>query len=210
MSGCGYLDGSEITESVSAMIALSNYEAEYVVFAPSIDFHSVNHLSNEQDLIVTRNSLIESSRVSRGQAYNLDDLKENDFDALLFPGGFGAAKILSNWAHKRSQCWVLPKVEQLITNFHQSSKPIGAICIAPVLIAKTLGAYNVSITIGDDKETAQEILKTGSQHIDCPVQDFITDRLNKIITTPAYMYDSSPNLVFKGISGLIKELVEMA
>lgn len=210
LSGCGNKDGAEVTEVVSTLIAISAAGAKYELFAPNIDYHPMNHLNGEIDTLTLRNTLIEAARLARGQIKDLNQLKEADYEAIVFPGGFGAAIHLSNWAQKGAKCIVHSEVVRVIQEFHQASKPIGAICIAPTLIAKVLGGENVTLTIGNDKETSAEISKTGAIPVDCPVDDFITDRLHKVITTPAYMYDTLPDKVFKGISRLINELVEMA
>ncbi len=210
LSGCGYLDGSEITEAVSCFIALAQTHAQFTVFAPDINFVGVNHNTGEPVPQSQRNCLEESARIARGKVLNLKTLDEKNFDALLFPGGSGTATHLSHWAHQGAKAQALPEIEHAILAFHKASKPIGAICIAPTLLALVLGSHHISVTIGNNKEISNEIKKTGAQHIDCPVDDFITDRLNKIVTTPAYMYDTDPAKVFKGINGLVKELVEMA
>lgn len=192
LSGCGFQEGAEITESVSTLIALSQAGAEVQVFSPL-------------------SVLNESAKIARGNVRDLAELKEADFDGVAFPGGFGAAKVLSDWASKGSKATVLPDVQRVILEFHGASKPIAAFCIAPTLVAKVLGPRGVSVTIGNDSETAQEIEKTGAQHEDCAVDDFITDRAHKVITSPAYMYDdATPSQVFAGISKAVKELVEMA
>ncbi|MCB9026962.1 MAG: isoprenoid biosynthesis glyoxalase ElbB [Bdellovibrionaceae bacterium] len=208
LSGCGFKDGSEITESVSTLIALSQKNASYKVFAPDLELKTKNHLSNENE--PPRNTLIESARIARGQIENISKLSSSDFDGLVFPGGFGAALNLCNWAEKGRNCKVHPEVERVIKEFNENGLPIGAICIAPALIARVLGPKNITVTIGNDKETLMEIEATGAHHEICLVDDFITDRENKIITTPAYMYEATPAEVFKGISGLVNELVEMA
>ena len=208
LSGCGFKDGAEITESVSTLIALSENQVDYQVFAPNTDFTSTNHLNDGSG--DSRNVLTESARISRGNAKDLKELNPAGFDAVVFPGGFGAALHLCTWATDGSNCQVNPDAERVIKEFHSQSKPIAAICIAPALIAKVLGDKGVSVTIGNDKETAQEINKTGAQHVDCAVDDYVTDRESKVITTPAYMFDAKPNQVFTGISKAIKELVEMA
>jgi enhancing lycopene biosynthesis protein 2 len=210
LSGCGHKDGAEITESVSVLIALSKAGAHYECFAPDVDFHPTHHSTNESDANSLRNCLTEASRIARGHIENIKNLKETEFDAIVFPGGFGAALHLSDWAQKGAECRVHPEVERIIKAFHQDSKPIGAICIAPTLVARVLGTNGISLTIGNNKEVIEEISKTGAQHVECPVEDFITDRLHKVITTPAYMYETQPHKVFQGISGLIQELVEMA
>ncbi len=211
ISGCGHQDGAEITETVSCLIALSQLGAQFQVFAPNLNFTPTNHLTSEQySNDVQRNSLEEAARIARGAVADIKTLQEKNFDAVLFPGGFGAATLLSDWSQKGARAKVLPEIEQIIRSFHHASKPIGAICIAPTLVAKVLGSENVTLTIGNNKEVAAEIEKTGAKHVECPVEDYITDRLHKVISTPAYMYHAHPGKVFKGISGLIKELVEMA
>jgi len=210
LSGCGNKDGAEITEAVSLLISLSQNGAEYMCFAPSTEFEALNFV-NGQPLGEKRNVLTEAARIARGSIQDLKTLDIKKYDALAFVGGYGAAKNLSDWAYKGSKCTVLPDVEKTIKAFHNETKPIAAICIAPVLVAKVLGSEKVTVTIGNDKETIAEILKTGAQHEECPVDDYVTDRETKVITTPAYMYDNAkPHEIFKGISGLAKELVEMA
>lgn len=210
LSGCGNKDGAEITEAVSLLIALSQNGAEYMCFAPNVEFEALNFIDN-QSLGQKRNVLTEAARIARGQIQDLKNLDYKKFDALAFVGGYGAAKNLSDWAAKGAKCAVLPDVEKAIKDFHNETKPIAAICIAPVLVAKVLGSQRVTVTLGDDKEAIAEVLKTGAQHEVCPVDDYVTDRETKVITTPAYMYgNAKPHEIFKGISGLAKELVEMA
>lgn len=210
LSGCGYLDGSEITESVSLLISLHQAGAEVQCFAPEISFPVVDHIA-QKNSGEKRSVLTEAARIARGQIQDITKLEEKNFDAVAFPGGFGAAKNLCNWAEKGSACEVNPQVQKVILDFYNASKPIGAICIAPVLLAKVLGAKKVTVTIGNDPETAAEIAKTGAIHEECPVDDYITDREHKVVTTPAYMYgEAKPHEVFKGIFGLAHELVEWA
>ncbi|MEN0060451.1 MAG: isoprenoid biosynthesis glyoxalase ElbB, partial [Bdellovibrio sp.] len=196
--------------AVSLLIGLNQAGAEVFCFAPDIEFPTLNHITG-QPQNEKRNVLTEAARIARGHIQNLNLLKASDFDAVAFPGGFGAAKNLSNWVEKGSQCQVHPEVQRVIVDFHAASKPIGAICIAPVLLAKVLGSKKITVTIGEDAETAAEIQKTGAVHETCPVDDYISDRESKIVTTPAYMYGSAkPHEVFKGIFGLAHELVEWA
>lgn len=210
LSGCGHRDGSEITESISLLIALSQAGAEVSCFAPNIEIPVVNHI-NGQAQSEKRNLLVEAARIARGHIQDLAQLQVKDFDALAFPGGYGAAKNLSNWAEKGAHCDVLPDVKRVIVDFHAASKPIAACCMAPVLLARVLGDKKITITVGEDKETAAEIKKTGAFHEECPVDDYITDREGKIVTTPAYMYgNAKPDEVFRGIFGLAHELVEWA
>lgn len=210
LSGCGFLDGAEITESVSTLILLSEKGVRFQIFAPDMECSdNVNHLSGESETH-RKNVMVEAARIARGKVENISQLKATEFDALVFPGGFGVAKNLCNWASKGSQCDVHPEVERVILEFHSNSQPIGAICIAPALVARVLGKHNVALTIGNDEETALEIEKTGATHEACDVEDYVTDRENKVISTPAYMYEAEPHQVFNGIRGLIQELVEMA
>lgn len=209
LSGCGFKDGTEITESVSTLIALGQAGAKYSCFAPDKNFESVDHITDEST--GSRNTFSESSRICRGQLNKLNDLNPDHFDAIVFPGGYGAALHLCDWAQKGAESQVHPEVVRIIREFHDQSKPIGAICIAPALVAKVLGDKEVTVTIGSDKETAEEIEKTGAVHETCEVTDYITDRANKVVTTPAYMYDDARACeVFTGVNGLVKELVEMA
>lgn len=211
LSGSGHQDGTEITEAVSLIIALSKLKTEISFFAPDLNIHPQNHLSHKLQEQETRNVLLESARITRGKIQKLEELTVKNFDGVAFPGGYGAALHLSSWGQHGANCEVHPLVAKIITEFHEQSKPIAAICIAPVLIAKTLGKLGVTLTIGNAEKVIQEIRKTGAQHEICPVQDFITDRDFKVITTPAYMYDDAlPHEVFEGISQLAQEFVEMA
>jgi enhancing lycopene biosynthesis protein 2 len=138
-------------------------------------------------------------------------LKARDFDALAFPGWYGAALHLCNFAEKGSQGQIDPQVARVVQEFHHSSKPIAAICIAPAIMALALGAKGVNLTIGNDQDTASELEKAGAKHINCAVEKFVVDQGNKIITTPAYMYGTAkPHQIFEGVSGAIRELINMA
>lgn len=209
LSGCGFQDGAEITETVSALIALSEKQAKVKAFAPSLKFESIGHHSGQPT--GARNTLEEAARIVRGSISPLESLNPQQFDALVLPGGYGAAIHLSNWAQKGARCDVDKNLIRIIKAFHADSKPIAAFCIAPVILAKVLGDQEVTVTVGDDSETIAEILKTGALHENCAVDDFITDRHNKVVTTPAYMFgNAAPHLVFKGIRSAIAELIEMA
>lgn len=209
LSGSGHRDGSEITETVAALIAFDKEGVHYSFFAPDITVPSINHVTRTEE--APRNVMVEAARIARGRIQPLSDLNESDFDALFIPGGSGAARNLCNWQEAGAKCTVLPDLVKVIEAFHASSKPIGAMCIAPTIIAKVLGSHQVSVTIGNNADTAAEIAKTGAIHEDCPVDDYVSDRLNKVLTTPAYMYaDARPAQIFAGTTKLIRELVEMA
>lgn len=210
IAGCGNKDGTEITEAVSLIIALSSLGAQLKFFAPNKEFTAKNFLTNHS-LLEKRNLMCEAARITRSEISPLEQLYANDFDALALPGGYGAAVHLSTWANDGAKCSVDPVLSKIILDFHSQSKPIAAICIAPVILAKLLGPYHVCLTLGEAGDIINEVEKTGAIHELCPVTDFITDRENKVITTPAYMTETAkPHQVFKGISGLAKELMEMA
>ena len=210
LSGCGFQDGAEITESVSTLIALASLGASYSCFAPSLEFTETNHITGESTG-QKRNCLIESARISRGKIQNISELTAENFDGLVFPGGFGAAVHLCNFAEQGSKGVVLAEVEKSVWSFYSKMKPIAAACIAPALLALVLGDEGITLTIGNDEDTAKEIRKTGANHVRCEVTDYVTDRDKKIITTPAYMYgEAKPSEVFAGVSAMIKELIEMS
>lgn len=210
LSGCGYLDGAEITEAISTLIAIGQNGATYKVFAPNKDVAEVNHVT-QKPTGHKRNVLQEAARIARGDIQSLENLKAQDFDALAFPGGFGAAVHLCNFAEKGSEASIDPQVARVVNEFHDSGKPIAAICIAPAIMALALGKKGVNVTIGEDKGTASELEKTGAKHSTCAVEKYVVDHGNKVITTPAYMYGTAkPHQIFEGVSGAIRELIKMA
>jgi len=210
LTGCGYLDGSEITEVVSLMIELDRLGCSATFYAPDTSFNPTAHSSYPSIGEESRNTLEESSRITRGQIKNLLELKSENYDGLALPGGFGAAKYLSSWAVDGAACSVNQTVKSAILSFHSESKPILAMCIAPTLVAKTLGKeFSPCLTLGKDAKNAEELEKTGAEHIDCLVTDFVTDRENKVVSTPAYMSNASTHDVFTGISKACSEFIEM-
>ncbi|HEX4924368.1 MAG TPA: isoprenoid biosynthesis glyoxalase ElbB [Bdellovibrionales bacterium] len=210
LAGCGFKDGSEITEAVSALIALSEAGAEYKVFAPDMKIKAVDHIKFEKTG-EERNVLQEAARIARGKIQNIRELTADAFDGLVMPGGFGAATNLCSWGSDGANAKVHPEVERVVRDFYQKQKPIAAICIAPAIVAKVLGSQGVTVTVGASSDTSKEIEKTGAVHEVCAVDDYVTDREHRIITTPAYMYgDAKPHQLFQGIRGAIRELVEMA
>lgn len=209
LSGCGFKDGAEVTEAVSTFIALGEHQVEYKVYSLNHTFKALNHINDEEQ--ESRNVMTESSRITRGEIESIKDLKADNFDAVIFPGGFGVAKHFCEFASLGHKSKVQSDVKGIIESFHSQSKPIGAFCISPALVSLVLGEQGVAVTIGNDKAVAEEIEKTGAQHITCEVTDYVTDRENKVITSPAYMYDNAkPFEVFTGIQKAIKEIVEMA
>ncbi len=211
LSGCGVMDGSEIHESVLTLLAIDRAGAEAVCMAPNIkQFHVINHLTDEESKGEARNVLTESARIARGKIRDLASVKATEIDALIFPGGYGAAKNLCDYAFKGPDCSVNPDVARLAKEVHEAGKPIGVICIAPVIGAKVLGAEHPKITIGTDKNTAKDIEKMGAKHVACPVQEFVVDRERKLVSTPAYMLAQRISEAAAGIDKLVKTVIELA
>jgi enhancing lycopene biosynthesis protein 2 len=210
LSGAGYLDGAEITETVSVLIELGRAGVEYDIFAPDKNFNAVAHHSQTQIDLGTRNAIEESARITRGQVKNLNELSVNRYDGVALPGGYGVAKNLSTWAQDGAGCTVNKDFKQILTDFHEQSKPILALCIAPAVVARVLGQVtSPHLTIGNDQSTAKEIEKCGAEHVECSVTDFVTDRENKIVSSPAYMFEEAHHKVFAGIQKACKEFLEM-
>lgn len=210
LSGCGYLDGSEITEAVALTIELDRNKVQYDFYAPNSELTATAHYDNKLLDSHKRNCLEESARIARGKIRALDELSSAKYDGLAIPGGFGVAKNLSSWAMDGAGCIVNKSLKNSISNFHSESKPILAICIAPAIVGKVLGKdYAPTLTLGSDPESSTELEKTGADHVTCAVTDFVTDRENKIISTPAYMLNASPFEVFSGIGKATSEFLEM-
>jgi enhancing lycopene biosynthesis protein 2 len=211
LSGSGVFDGSEIHESVITLLSLDRLGAEVSILAPDIpQMHVINHITGEE-MNENRNVLIESARIARGDIKDLAKTNIEDYDAIIFPGGFGAAKNLSDLVTKGSDLTVNPVVEKFIVNGLNSHKVMGFICIAPVIAAKVSANIDLhpEITIGTDKETAQTIEKIGAIHINSKVNEIVYDKKNKIVTTPAYMLGQSISEIAEGIEKLVKKVLEL-
>ncbi len=211
LSGCGVYDGSEIHEAVITLLALDRAGAEVICMAPDMEQGVVNHLTGEPVEGAVRNVLEESARIARGKISDIANIQAADIDALVLPGGFGAAKNLCDFAFKGTDCEVHPQVARLVREIVAAKKPLAAICIAPVLVAKVLGNDKLAhqLTIGSDEGTAQALTAMGSEHINCPADEFIIDQENKIISSPAYMLAGSISEAAEGIEKTIKALLEM-
>ncbi len=209
LSGCGVMDGSEIHESVLTLLALSRSGAEAVCMAPNVDqLHVINHLAGSETK-EKRNVLVESARIARGKIRDMKDIKEKEIDALIFPGGLGASKNLCTFAVDGTDCKVNPDVARLVKEVHQAGKPIGAICIAPALIAKIFEGTGVELTIGKDKGTAEALTKLGQTHHECGVNEIWIDSRHKIVSTPAYMLARNLAEAWEGIEKLVKEVLTL-
>jgi enhancing lycopene biosynthesis protein 2 len=209
LSGCGVYDGSEIHEAVFTLLAIDRYGAEAVCLAPDMDLSEVDHLTG-QPTGAKRNVLIESARIARGNIRNIAGVTAGELDAIVFPGGYGAAKNLCNFAEKGAAAAIHPDVAQLLKAMAAAEKPICAICIAPALVAATLGReYAPKLTIGTDAGTAAAIAATGSEHVACPVTEFVVDKKRKIVSTPAYMLAQRISEAADGIARAVKETLDM-
>ena len=211
LSGCGVNDGSEIHETVITMLALDRADVETHLMAPNIDqMHVINHYTG-QEMDEFRNVLVESARIARGDIKDMAEVTGGDLDALIIPGGFGVAKNLSDYAMSGAECSINPDVYRLVSEMVLLKKPIGAICIAPAMMAKILAEQNRSatMTIGKDKSTAKDIQAMGSTHKECPVEEMVIDEENNIVTTPAYMDAKNISEAAEGIDKLVKQIILM-
>lgn len=206
LSGCGHLDGAEIRESILTLLELDRHSVEYQVFAPDKpQYDVIDHKTQQAQNTEKRNTLIEASRITRGQVSPLNQLIADQFDGLIIPGGFGVAKNLSSFALNGIKGEVDPKFKEIILRFFDQQKPIGAICIAPAILAMLLGEKGISLTIGNQEDLARTLESTGAKHINCAPNEIHHDKKHRIITTPAYMYDDAPlHHVQEGISQLVK------
>ena len=212
LSGCGFLDGAEIHESVLTLLAIDQAGAKAVCCAPDVPQAGVvNHATHKLES-GSRNVLVESARIARGEIRNVRDVRAAEVDALIFPGGFGAAKNLCTFATEGANCTANPDVERLAGEMLAAKKPIGAICIAPALLARIVGRKDLhpDITIGTDKATAAAINQMGARHCDCGVREMVVDEKHKIVSTPAYMLGSGPAEVFEGIRKLVAEVIRLS
>ncbi len=203
LSGCGVYDGSEIYEVVITLLYLDKIGVKVQCFAPDIpQMHVVNHITGDIIKSDERNVLTESARLARGDIKNLSEANMIDFDAVIIPGGFGAAKNLSDFAIKGSDLSINKDLKCFIQEMHKAKKPIGAMCIAPAMVGVLLGK-GVIFTIGDDKSTARSIEKTGAIHQNCNVNEICIDEKNLLITTPAYMLANNMSEAAVGIEKLV-------
>lgn len=212
LSGCGVYDGAEIHESVITLLALDRAGVEILCMAPDVDqMHVINHLTGEVSEGETRNVLVESARIARGDVVDMSPVTSDDIDAIIFPGGFGAAKNLCDFAVKGTDCTVHPEVLRLTKEMVAAKKPVGVVCIAPALMAKVMedSGISVDLTIGTDEETAGAIETMGASHVACLVSEFVVDRENKVVSTPAYMLAERISEVADGVEKLVEEVLNL-
>lgn len=212
LSGCGVYDGAEIHESVITLLALDRAGAKAVCLAPDREqLHVIDHRTGEVVSGESRNVLAESARIARGEIRDVADVTPDDLDALVIPGGFGAAKNLCDFAVAGTDCAVDPAAGSLIRGMVAARKPVGAICIAPALLAKALQGTDAGarVTIGTDAGTAAAIEKMGALHVTCPVDEFVVDEDHMLVTTPAYMLAGRISEAAAGIEKLVAKVLEM-
>lgn len=208
LSGCGVFDGAEIHEATLTMLAIKKLGADYQIFAPDIDQHHViNHYTGkEMKEKERRNVLVESARIARGDIKSLDEFNVNKFDALIFPGGFGAAKNLSSVAFKGAEAEVDEEVERAVKEMLAAKKPIGALCISPAVIAKIIG--DVRVTIGQEEDTAKTIEDMGATHVTTDHGDVVIDDDKLVFTTPCYMLEADITQIWDGAFNIVEAMLK--
>jgi enhancing lycopene biosynthesis protein 2 len=208
LSGSGVYDGSEIHEAALTLLAIDRNGAKYECFAPDVEqAHVINHLTGKE-MPEKRNVLVESARIARGKIRPLSAYKAKDFDAIIFPGGFGAAKNLCTFAFDGADCTINADVENAVKATIGAGKPVGALCIAPVIVAKLLEGVNV--TIGSDKGTINAIETMGGSHTETTHGEVVVDQKYKLVTTPCYMLDATIGQIADGAENVVKKILEIA
>ncbi len=217
LCGCGVYDGSEITEVVSTLIHLSRAGVEVSTYAPDKDqMHVVNHVTGEEVAGEKRNVLVESARIARGKVKPLDELNVVEYNGIIIPGGFGAAKNLSDFASKGAELAVDPKLEEIMTKFHDSGKPIGVCCIAPTIAAKVFGK-KTKLTVGSEEESEQypyagaagAIKTLGATHETCKPNEACIDKESKIVSSSAYMYAGLPHEIDDSVKAMVDGVLSL-
>ncbi len=207
LSGCGHQDGAEIHETTLTLWAIHKHGAEFQCFAPNtMQQHVLNHITG-QEMDEQRNVMVEAARIARGKIKDIKEFNQNEFDGIVFPGGLGAAKNLCTYALEGPDCTVNPDVDRAVRDMHAASKPIGALCIAPVIIAKVLGS--IELTIGQDDNTARNLELMGATHSVSGHGEIVVDRDNKVVTTPCYMLQSRVDQIAEGAENLVKAVLDL-
>lgn len=212
LCGSGFKDGSEIHESVGTLWALSQHPVSVHCFAPDADQADVvNCLTGEVVPGAKRNMLVEAARIARGKILPLSKLDPSHFDGVILPGGFGAAKNLCTFASEGGKGSVRPELKKVLEQMHQTKKPIGALCIAPAILAMAFPGKKFELTFGKRCEAADEIEKLGHRHVECPLGGCHVDTVHRVVTSPAYMYDQvTLGVMFTGIQKLVNEVIRLS
>ncbi len=207
LAGNGVFDGSEIHEATLTLLAIVRNGATYQCFAPDINqAHVINHITGEE-MPEIRNVMVESARIARGNIKRLSEYNASEFDAIIFPGGFGVAKNLSTFAFDGADFVVIPEAEKSVRDTVKSGKPIGALCISPVLVTKVLG--DVKVTIGDEEDTLKAIEQIGGTHVKTTHGQIVVDEKYKVVTTPCYMLDATIEQIAVGAENVVKQILKM-
>lgn len=214
LSGCGVFDGSEIHEAVCAMLAIEQAGCSYRCFAPNTwQARTIDHFTGHAAAIAgdedNRNVLAESARIARGNIKNLTEFKAKDYDAIVFPGGFGAALNWSDFAVKASECEVNVEIRRALEESYKEGIVIGAMCIAPVVLARVLGKEGIRVTVGNDRKVAAGLAKMGAVAEDCRATEVCVDAEHKIVTTPCYMLATSLPEIYDAARNLVDEMLEL-
>ena len=211
LSGCGVYDGSEIHEAVLTLLALDRAGVEAVIMAPDkTQAHVVDHTTGEPTK-EKRNVLVEAARIARGEIIDVKDADPDELDAVILPGGYGAAKNLSTFATDGERCEVDADVRKLLEELHAAGKPIAALCIAPTLVARIFGEeLEPELTIGSDEATASALEAMGAKHFEAKVSEIVIDERNRIITSPCYMLPARISEIAKGAEKAVQALLTMA
>jgi enhancing lycopene biosynthesis protein 2 len=206
LAGCGVYDGAEIQEAVLTLLAIDNAGATYSCFAPDIlQHHVVNHVTGEE-MAEKRNVLTESARIARGDIRDLSLFESGEFDGMVFPGGFGAAKNLCNWAFAGDDCIVNPQVERAVRQMYETGKPVGAMCIAPVILAALF--HGKRLTTGRDPASAGFIEHTGNEPVMTGHGEVVCDESGKLFSTPCYMLEASISQIAEGTRNLVQAMLK--
>ncbi|MDR1345641.1 MAG: isoprenoid biosynthesis glyoxalase ElbB [Bacteroidales bacterium] len=206
LCGCGASDGSEIHEAVMTLLAIDRHKCHYSVFAPDENQYHVMNMFTKEEMPETRNMLVEAARIARGNVLSLSELDISQFDALILPGGFGAAKNLCTYAFDGANATVYPPIAKIVKAAHQKQLPIGALCIAPVILAKVLG--KITITVGNDPDTIANVEQMGATHVNTQEGEVIADKANRIFTTPCYMLPATVADIADSADNLIRTILE--
>jgi len=212
LSGCGHQDGSEIHEAVFTLHALDKSDVDVIIMAPDMDqFHVINHLNGEEEISESRNILVESARIARGEVVDVATISGQQLDALIFPGGTGMTKNIFDYSMAGINCTVIPDVQRLVVEVLEANKPLGAICIAPVMVAKILEylGRTGTVTGGFNDNINNDIKAMGINTIEVGAEDIVVDEENKIVTTPAYVEAKSMSEAFMGIEKLVNKVLEL-
>ena len=209
LSGCGRADGSEIHEATCALLAIDRLGGTYQCFAPNIPQAAVINILTGEKMPETRNVLVESARICRGDAKDIKEYNPADFDAIVFPGGFGAVTNWCDFAAKGVDCHVEPEIRRAAWDSYKQGLVIGAMCIAPVVMAKILGGEGVHLTIGTDKATAAAVEQMGAVHENRASTEVCVDEKHRLVTTPAYMLATSVKEVAAGAEEMVKAMLKL-